>query len=122
MSKSFGDHFSQKSQSYAQYRPEHPKELYAYLASITPDTSMAWDCGTGSGQAAVGLAEYFDSVYATDASAAQISAASPHDKVEYHVEPAEEVSLPDTSVDLVTVAVAIHWFRSCFVKDSFCIL
>jgi SAM-dependent methyltransferase len=30
--------------------------------------------------------------------------------VEYRVEPAEHVSLNDFSVDLVTVAVAIHWF------------
>ena len=37
--------------------------------------------------------------------------AYPHDKVDYHVEPAEHVSLGDSSVDLVTVAVAIHWFN-----------
>jgi SAM-dependent methyltransferase len=30
--------------------------------------------------------------------------------VEYRVESAEHVSLDDSSVDLVTVAVAIHWF------------
>jgi SAM-dependent methyltransferase len=31
--------------------------------------------------------------------------------VEYHVEPAEHVSLDGSSADLVTVAVAIHWFN-----------
>jgi ubiquinone/menaquinone biosynthesis C-methylase UbiE len=107
---SFEDHFSKHSQQYAQYRPHYPDEIYAYLASIAPGRSLAWDCGTGNGQAARGLAKHFDRIHATDASAEQIALAYPHDKVEYHVEPAEHVSLQDASVDLVTVAVAIHWF------------
>ena len=107
----FEDHFSGHSKQYAQHRPQYPDEIYAYLASITPARSLAWDCGTGSGQAALGLAKHFDKVYATDASADQITHAYPHEKVEYHAEPAEHVSLSDASTDLVTVAVAIHWFR-----------
>ena len=107
----FEDHFSGHSGQYAQSRPNYPDEIYAYLASLAPDRSLAWDCGTGNGQAALGLATYFARVYATDASAEQISHAQPHEKVEYHAEPAEHVSLPDSSVDLVTVAVAIHWFN-----------
>ena len=106
----FEDHFSKQSQLYAQHRPTYPDEIYAYLASITPGYSLAWDCGTGNGQAAIGLANYFDRVYATDASAEQISRAQTNDRVEYHVESAEHVSLDDRSVDLVTVAVAVHWF------------
>ena len=106
----FEDHFSSHSQQYAQYRPKYPDELYAYLASLAPARSLAWDCGTGNGQAALGLAKHFDNVHASDASAEQISLAYPHEKVDYRVEPAEHVSLDDSSVDLVTVAVAIHWF------------
>jgi ubiquinone/menaquinone biosynthesis C-methylase UbiE len=109
-SSHFEDHFSKQSQLYAQYRPKYPEEIYSYLASIAPGNSLAWDCGTGNGQAAIGLAKYFDKVYATDASSDQISRAYSHPKVEYHVEPAEHVSLTDSSVDLITVAVAIHWF------------
>jgi SAM-dependent methyltransferase len=107
----FEDHFSNHSEQYAQFRPKYPDEIYAYLASIAPGHSLAWDCGTGNGQAALGLAKYFDRVHATDASADQISLAYAHEKVEYHVESAEHVSLHDASVDLVTVAVAIHWFK-----------
>jgi len=107
----FEDHFSNQSHLYAQYRPQYPDEIYAYLASLAPARSLAWDCGTGNGQAAIGLAKYFDKVHATDASAEQISLAYPHAKVDYHVEPAEHVSLDASSVDLVTVAVAIHWFN-----------
>jgi SAM-dependent methyltransferase len=107
----FEDHFSGHSEQYVQHRPHYPDEIYAYLASIAPARSLAWDCGTGNGQAAMGLANYFDKVHATDASAEQISQALPHDKVDYRVEPAEHVSLRDSSTDLVTVAVAIHWFN-----------
>lgn len=106
----FEDHFSKQSQLYAQHRPQYPDEIYAYLASLVPAHSLAWDCGTGNGQAAIGLAKYFDHVYATDASAEQILRARAHGNVEYHVAPAEQVALQDGSVDLVTVAVAIHWF------------
>jgi SAM-dependent methyltransferase len=107
----FEDHFSKQSQTYAQYRPQYPDEIYSYLASLTPGHSLAWDCGTGNGQAALGLAKYFNKVHATDASDEQISRAYPHAKVAYQVEPAEHVSLSDSSADLVTVAVAIHWFN-----------
>ena len=110
-SLNFEDHFSKQSQTYAQYRPKYPEEIYAYLTSLAPGRSLAWDCGTGNGQAAVGLAKYFDKVYATDASAEQISRAYSHPNVEYHVEPAEHILLTDSIVDLVTVAVAIHWFN-----------
>src|SRR5215218_2558188 len=110
-SSNFEDHFSKQSQLYAQYRPKYPEQIYAYLASIAPSRSLAWDCGTGNGQAAIGLAKYFDKVFATDASAEQISRAYAHPRVEYHVESAEHVSLDDSTADLVTVAVAIHWFN-----------
>ena len=107
----FEDHFSGQSEQYAQYRPRYPNEIYAYLASIAPGSSLAWDCGTGNGQAAIGLAKHFDRVHATDASAEQISRAYPDERVDYRVEPAEHVSLDNSSADLVTVAVAIHWFN-----------
>jgi SAM-dependent methyltransferase len=107
----FEDHFSGQSAQYAQYRPTYPPEIYTYLASIAPGRSLAWDCGTGNGQAAMGLAQHFDRVHASDASAEQISLALPSDKVDYRIEPAEHVSLAASSVDLVTVAVAVHWFN-----------
>jgi SAM-dependent methyltransferase len=106
----YEDHFSELARQYASYRPQYPEALFAYLASISPGHQLAWDCGTGSGQAACGLASYFDHVIATDASAEQIAQAMVHERVEYRVERAEEVSLETGSVDLVTVAIAVHWF------------
>jgi len=106
----FEDYFSTQSGQYARYRPKYPDAMYAYLASIAPAHSLVLDCGTGNGQAAISLAEYFERVYATDASVEQIARAYPHEKVEYHVESAERVALESATVDLVTVAQAVHWF------------
>jgi SAM-dependent methyltransferase len=78
-----------------------------------PGRELAWDCATGSGQAAIGLARRFERVIATDASPQQIAAANavaPHPRVEYRVAPAEASGLDAGSADLVTVAQALHWF------------
>ncbi len=52
MKSAFHDHFSAVSDTYAQYRPHYPQALFDYLASLTPRHDCAWDCATGSGQAA----------------------------------------------------------------------
>ena len=104
------DHFSHASDDYRRWRPGYPPELFEWLASQSPSTALAWDCATGNGQAAVALAAVFARVIATDASAAQIREAEPCEGIEYRVAPAEDSALGDASVDLVTVAQALHWF------------
>lgn len=106
----FEDHFSPQAGDYARYRPHYPPELFEYLASIAPGNRLAWDCGTGNGQAAQELARHFSRVVATDASPEQIARAIPQERIEFRVERAEEVDLAAGSVDLVTVAIAVHWF------------
>ena len=108
---SFKDHFSKQSDIYLRYRPHYPTEMYAYLASLTQGHELVWDCGTGNGQAATGLASFYSKVIATDPSAQQIGNAIQHPKVSYKVEPAEHSSLPDHCANMVTVANAMHWFH-----------
>jgi ubiquinone/menaquinone biosynthesis C-methylase UbiE len=110
MTAGFPDHFSAQAADYRAFRPAYPDELFAFLASAAPARGLAWDAGTGSGQAAVGLAGHFERVLATDASAEQLRNAEPHPRVEYAVARAEACPLPDRSVDLVVVAQALHWF------------
>lgn len=107
---SFRDHFSGHAELYRSARPQYPGALFAALAAVAPGRGLAWDCGTGNGQAAVGLAEHFNRVIATDGSAKQIAQAERHPKVEYRVATAEQCGLEDTSADLVLVAQALHWF------------
>ena len=106
----FRDHFSGHAGDYAQFRPSYPAALFDWLADAAPARGVAWDCATGSGQAACALAERFERVEASDASAEQIAAARRHPRVRYHVAPAHESSLDGASVDLITVAQALHWF------------
>lgn len=110
MSSKFSDHFAPVAGTYADFRPRYPQALFSWLASLVLRHDLAWDCAAGSGQASVDLASHFERVVATDASRAQIEAAAPHPRVEYRVAPAEASGLPDASVDLVTVAQALHWF------------
>jgi SAM-dependent methyltransferase len=110
MSDVRGDHFSTVSAGYATYRPRYPASLFQALAAVAPVRALAWDCGCGSGQASVALAEWFEQVHATDVSAAQVQAALPHARVTYHVAPAQESGLPDSRAALITVAQALHWF------------
>jgi SAM-dependent methyltransferase len=106
----FKDHFSKQAADYAKFRPRYPHEMFEYLGSLAPRRQLAWDCGTGNGQAAVGLATVFDRVIATDASEKQIANAQPHERVEYHVAPAENSGIQSGTVDLSMVAQALHWF------------
>jgi len=107
---SFEDHFGEMAQEYARFRPTYPRDLFAWLASIAPGRQTAWDCGTGTGQAALGLTPFFQEVLASDPSANQVAHAEPHPRIRYFVAPAEDSGLPDRSVDLITVAAAFHWF------------
>lgn len=108
--KSFNDHFSKQAQAYQAFRPGYPTELFAYLESITAANLLAWDCATGSGQAALGLTDFFDHIIATDASSTQIKNAVHHEKIKYTVSTVENTLIKNESIDLITIAQALHWF------------
>ena len=63
----FKDHFSEHAADYAKFRPNYPAELFDHLASLPRARALAWDCATGNGQAALGLAQHFEKVVGTDA-------------------------------------------------------
>lgn len=106
----FKDLFSLNSADYSKYRPTYPPALFEYLSSLSPRHSLAWDCGTGNGQAALKLAPYFDQIVATDPSRNQLAEALPHPKVVYRQQSCDHSEIPGGTVDLITVAQALHWF------------
>jgi SAM-dependent methyltransferase len=115
----FQDHFSEAPSAYAAFRPHYPAALFEFLAACVPRRLRAWDCATGNGQAALGLAGLFDQVIATDASAAQVAQARPCPNIEYRVAPAEDSGIAAGSIDLVTVAQALHWLdREAFFTEA----
>lgn len=107
---SFPDHFSAVAAAYARYRPTYPEQLFDWIAQVAPARVAAWDCGAGSGQATLALAERFDRVVGTDASGEQLRQAPEHSRITWRVAPAESSGLDPASMDAVTVAQALHWF------------
>jgi SAM-dependent methyltransferase len=115
----FIDKFSGHSDLYARARPVYPGTLFDAITHDLPGRSLAWDCGTGNGQAAVQLAKFFDHVHATDPSPQQIGNAVRVANVDYRIGLAEECELPSQSVDLILVAQALHWFdRDRFYREA----
>ncbi len=112
MKVKFKDHFSENSEEYNKFRPKYPAELFAYLASVSKQHQRAWDCATGTGQSAISLSKYYSTVIATDASETQIKNAEKKQGVIFKVATAENSYIEDSSIDLITVAQAFHWFNT----------
>ena len=110
MGAAFKDHFSTRAAEYRCYRPGYPDALYGFLVEKSPRCRLAWDCATGNGQVARGLAPRFSAVVASDASVSQLREAVWHPRIAYRKASAEAAPFADRSVDLVTVAQALHWF------------
>lgn len=104
------DLFSEGSQRYKQARPAYSTQIVKEILKYVPERNFAWDCGAGSGQFTQLLAPYFEHVVATDISEAQLQQAPYFENVSYQLQAAEQTTIPDQSIDLVTVAQAIHWF------------
>lgn len=51
--------FDKQAEVYIHGRPTYPSDWYAKLAALTPHHSLAWDVGTGNGQAAIGVSPFF---------------------------------------------------------------
>ncbi len=107
----FNDQFSKMAAAYLRYRPRYPSELFAWLASLCHSQKRAWDAATGNGQSALSLVEHFTQVVATDASADQIANAKAHERIVYKIAPSEKTDIASHSIDLITVAQALHWFN-----------
>jgi ubiquinone/menaquinone biosynthesis C-methylase UbiE len=104
------DYFSGHSKLYATFRPTYPDALYQFIFKHLQSKSVAWDCATGNGQVAQYLSCHFDKVLATDISQQQLDNAFQASNILYSVSPAEKTGFKNQSIDLITVAQALHWF------------
>jgi len=104
------DLFSTQSSEYAKFRPTYPAELVEEISSLCASHDLAWDAGTGNGQLAVMLAEHFTRVTGTDISEKQLANAAKKSNVDYSISDSGTTAFSNHSVDLVTVAQAVHWF------------
>ncbi len=102
--------FSGSARAYNKYRPRYPDELFDFLAAHARRTRLAFDCGTGNGQATPQLCARFSTVVAGDANLAQLSRAQPRKHLHLLACRAGAIPLRDHTADLITIAQALHWF------------
>ncbi|PNX71809.1 S-adenosylmethionine-dependent methyltransferase, partial [Trifolium pratense] len=119
------EHFANQGKEYADSRPTYPPQLFQFIASKTPSHHLAWDVATGTGQAAKSLATLYENVIATDASEKQLEFAAKLPNIRYQHTPStmsmtelEQLVSPQGTIDLVTIAQALHWLDlSTFYKQ-----
>lgn len=111
------DLFLKQAKQYSSSRPRYPDQLFEFIASKTPSHDLVWDVGTGSGQAATALAKIYKNVVATDTSPKQLEFAPKLPNIRYQCTPPklstaelEENIAAESTVDLVIIAQALHWF------------
>ncbi|XP_039155362.1 putative methyltransferase DDB_G0268948 [Eucalyptus grandis] len=102
------------TENYVAVRPQYPDQWFSKLSALTSRHALAWDAGTGNGQAAIAVCRR---VVATDISEPMLKQGIPHPRVQYlhtgsSLSEEEMVAMlrGENSVDLITVAAAVHWF------------
>lgn len=101
--------FSSGADVYARVRPTYPADAVDWM--VPPAAAQALDLGAGTGLLTRRLVERGLDVVAVDASRPmldELTTALPD--VTTHVGTAEDLPLPDASVDAVVVGQAWHWF------------
>ncbi|TAQ86553.1 hypothetical protein B7494_g5117 [Chlorociboria aeruginascens] len=122
----FRSYRSDQAKVYATHRQAYVPAIYETIlkhhAATNGDLGLVVDCGCGPGHATRDLALAFDEAIGIDAGAAMIETAREMGgktrsgkEIRFELCPAEEFSrvggLAAGSVDLVTVAMAAHWFE-----------
>jgi len=102
--------FGERASGYASFRPQYPQELFDWLATNSPRRQHALDIACGNGQASHALAQRFEQVFACDSSAQQLGEIHPGSALQLFAADARCLPLKSASLDLITVAQALHWF------------
>ncbi len=107
-------YFSSKSaaQRYDAGRPyHHPNSIDRIFQWLNRPIELAVDIACGTGLSTIALAERVQRVIGIDPSPDMLSLAKPGLNIDYRLGNAEQLDLPDHSVDLITVASGLHWFK-----------
>lgn len=117
--------YSKKADKYARYRWNYAQEAVETIFCVTglcPRCAVA-DIGSGTGILTKHLADRVEHVYAVEPDPAMQAIAerdlSPKSSFRPVNACAEGTTLPDHSVDLITVAQALHWFAPEQTRQEF---
>lgn len=112
MSSGFQPRFGHAAEEFERYRPEYPRELFERILAVVPANhrERAMDLGAGTGKATRALLRHFREVVAVEPDpgmAAKLKKDIP--AVIVRNATSEDLSQPPSTVDLVTIANALHW-------------
>ncbi|QHQ62957.1 methyltransferase domain-containing protein [Anaerocolumna sedimenticola] len=109
------ENFTGKAEAYVKGRPGYPKEAIEYICSLVPRDVVFADIGAGTGKFTVTLAERGYSVFAVEPNADMrsqlVATLVPFPNIKIMSSTAEATTLPEHSIDVITVAHALHWFN-----------
>jgi SAM-dependent methyltransferase len=113
--------FGAASGSYADYRPGYPDEALQWvLALATRPVQRIADVGAGAGALTRSLVRLAPQVEAFDPDLGMLDELGRRlPDVARHQAPAEQLPLPDASVDAVVVGQAWHWFDRAAAASEF---
>ena len=105
--------FDNRAELYAKYRPSYPCDaIDKVLKGLgDPHDLAAADIGAGTGIVSRLLTERGVNVRAVEPNGDMRAAAEPHGLISWIEGTAENTTLPDKSIDLVTSCQAWHWFE-----------
>jgi ubiquinone/menaquinone biosynthesis C-methylase UbiE len=115
MSTSERNYFASEeaARQYARARPYfHPIVIKKIKDTLQLDEPLqrALDIGCGTGLSTIALKSIAEEIVGTDIAQEMLSQTQADPRIQYVHAPAEQLPLPDTSFELVTVSVAFHWF------------
>lgn len=125
MSNNSTTRFSNKVDNYIKFRPHYPKEVIDYLKSqnILSNDSFIADIGSGTGISTEIFLKNGNKVYAVEPNKEMREAAErllcDYKNFVSVNGTAEDTSLPDNSIDLITAGQAFHWFDIPKTKSEF---
>lgn len=119
------ERFSNRVEDYVKYRPGYPDEAMDYLVNtvgLTPPSHIA-DIGSGTGIFTRLLLDRAERVYAIEPNKEMREAAESllggYPGFVSVDASAEETTLPDQSVQFITIAQAFHWFNLTLCQKEF---
>lgn len=119
------ERFSDRVENYAKHRPGYPRELLTFLRDEMGLTraSVVADVGSGTGILSRMFLENGNAVYGVEPNREMREACErllrDFPGFKSVAGAAEETSLPDSSVDLITAAQAFHWFDVARARREF---
>ena len=106
--------FSGKAEVYADARPSYPAKAIDYICSLVPPNATFADIGAGTGKFTELIAKRGHPLFAVEPNADMLKqlaiTLAPYPNAKVVAAPAENTALPDSSVDIIICAQALHWF------------